>query len=191
LLVVISGPSGVGKSTVIEALRARIPDPDYRYIVTCTTREARSGEVAGQSYHFMRREEFRAAAAAGQFLEWAEVHGNLYATPRAPVMRALAAGQVVILNINVQGASAVRAIIPGSLLIFLAPPSLEALLAHLYARATESAAELALRQHNAGLELARASEYDYIVRNEEGEVKRTAAQIETIIRAERAKRAAR
>lgn len=185
LLVVVSGPSGVGKDTIIEALRARPAIPEYHYVVTCTTRPPRPGEVDGVSYHFLDRERFAMLRDAGAFLEWAEVHGNWYATPRAEVRRALAAGRDVILKIDVQGAAAVKSQVPDALLVFVVPPSLEALFQRLRARATETAEQLELRQGNAAIELARAGDYDHVVVNEDGLVERTAERIDAIIRAER------
>jgi len=185
LLVVVSGPSGVGKDTIIGALRERPRDPDYHYVVTCTTRLPRPGEVDGVSYHFLSRERFAALRDAGAFLEWAEVHGNWYATPRAEVRRALASGHDVILKIDVQGAAAVKSLVEEALLVFVVPPSLEALFRRLRARATETAQQLELRQRNAAIELARAGDYDHVVVNEDGQVQRTAERIDEIIRAER------
>ena len=185
LLVVVSGPSGVGKDTIIEALRQQTRDPDYHYVVTCTTRPPRPGEVDGASYHFMTRDRFRALRDAGAFLEWAEVHGNWYATPRAEVRRALAAGHDVILKIDVQGAAAVKSTVPDALLVFVVPPSLEALFRRLRSRATETAQQLELRQRNAAIELARAGDYDHVVVNDDGQVERTARRIDEIIQAER------
>ncbi|MCU0484048.1 MAG: guanylate kinase, partial [Chloroflexi bacterium] len=185
LLVVVSGPSGVGKDTIIAALRARPRQPDYHYVVTCTTRAARPGEVDGVSYHFLSRERFAALRQAGAFLETAEVHGNWYGTPRAEVRRALAAGHDVILKIDVQGAAAVKASVADALLVFVVPPSLEALFARLVSRATETAQQLEVRQRNAALELARLGDYDHVVVNETGQVERTAERIDEIIRAER------
>jgi guanylate kinase len=187
LLVVVSGPSGVGKDTIIDALRALPRDPDYHYVVTCTTRPPRPGEEEGRSYHFLTPDRFLALRDGGAFLEWAEVHGNLYATPRAEVRRALAAGHDVILKIDVQGAAAVKASVPDALLVFVVPPSLEALFRRLRSRATESAGELEIRQRNAAIELARQGDYDEVVLNEDGQVERTAEQIDAIIRAERFK----
>jgi guanylate kinase len=187
LLVVVSGPSGVGKDTIIDALRARSADPEYHYVVTCTTRPPRRGEVDGVSYHFLARERFAALRDAGAFLEWAEVHGNWYATPRAEVRRALAGGHDVILKIDVQGAATVKSLIADALLVFVVPPSLEALFRRLRARATETAEQLELRQRNAAIELARAGDYDHVVVNEDGQVERTAERIDTIIRGERAR----
>jgi 23S rRNA pseudouridine1911/1915/1917 synthase len=186
-LVVVSGPSGVGKDTIIEALRRRPRDPDYHYVITCTTRHPRDNEVDDVSYHFMTRDRFRRLRDEGHFLEWAEVHKNLYATPRADVRAALAAGHDVILKIDVQGARAVKATVPDALLIFVVPPSMEALFERLRARKTESAEELEVRQRNAAVELARAGDYDHVVTNEDGQVERTAEIIDEIISAERAR----
>jgi guanylate kinase len=185
LLVIVSGPSGVGKDTVIEALQARPRDPDYHYVVTCTTRGPRKNEVPGVSYHFLTRDEFRQLHEAGELLEANEVHGNWYGTPRREVARALAAGHDVILKIDVQGAKVVKQRVPEALLVFLVPPSLEALFQRLRSRATETADELEIRQRNAAIELARQGDYDRVVLNEDGQVERTAAEIEAIIEQEK------
>lgn len=181
MLVIISGPSGVGKDTIIDALRKRPHDPDYHYVVTCTTRARRPGEVDGVDYHFLDRDTFTVQHAAGDFLEANEVHGNWYGTPRRQVREALAAGRDAILKIDVQGAQVVKEKVPGALLIFLIPPSLEDLFLRLRSRATETADELELRQRNAAIELARQEDYDYVVTNETGQVERTAERIDEII----------
>ena len=181
MLVIISGPSGVGKDTIIDALKRRPHDPDYHYVVTCTTRAMRPGEVDGVDYHFLARQTFAAQRAAGEFLEANRVHGNWYGTPRGQVREALAVGRDVILKIDVQGAQVVKEKVPGALLIFLIPPSLEDLFHRLRSRATESADELELRQRNAAIELARQEDYDYVVTNETGQVERTAERIDEII----------
>jgi guanylate kinase len=181
LLVIISGPSGVGKDTIIDALREREHERDYHYVVTCTTRARRPGEVDGVDYHFLDRATFDAWRAAGELLEANEVHGNLYGTPRRQLREALAAGKDVILKIDVQGAQVVKEKIPDALLVFIVPPSLEDLFHRLRSRATESANELEIRQRNAAIELARQEDYDYVVTNETGQVERTAALIDEII----------
>ena len=181
MLVIISGPSGVGKDTILEALKRRSHDPEYHYVVTCTTRATRPGEVDGVDYHFLDRATFATQRAAGGFLEANQVHGNWYGTPRGQVREALEAGRDVILKIDVQGAQVVKGKIPGALLIFLIPPSLEDLFQRLRSRATETADELELRQRNAAIELARQEDYDYVVTNETGQVERTAARIDEII----------
>jgi guanylate kinase len=191
LLVIISGPSGVGKDTIIEALAARPRDPDYHYVVTCTTRGPRPGEVPGVSYQFLSHEAFRALLEAGELLEANEVHGNWYGTPRREVAAALAEGHDVILKIDVQGAAAVKERVPDALLVFIVPPSLEALFQRLRSRATEAADALEIRQRNAAIELARQGDYDRVVVNETGEVERTAAEIEAIIEQEKRRNADR
>jgi guanylate kinase len=181
LLVIISGPSGVGKDTIIAALQERGHRPEYHYVVTCTTRARRLGEVDGVSYNFVSLEEFAALRDAGELLEANEVHGNWYGTPRAGVREALSDGRHAILKIDVQGARVVKSCVPEALLIFVVPPSLDTLVEHLKARRTESAEQLELRQRNASIELARKDDYDYVVVNEEGRVDLTAARIEEII----------
>ena len=185
MLVIISGPSGVGKDTIIDALRLRPHEPEYHYVVTCTTRAPRPGEVDGVSYHFIDRARFERLEADGALLEANQVHDNWYGTPRAEVRRALAAGRDVILKIDVQGAQQVKERVEEALLVFIVPPSLETLFERLRARATETADELELRQRNAAIELARQEDYDYVVTNETGQVERTAARIDAIIEAER------
>jgi guanylate kinase len=180
-LIIISGPSGVGKDTIIDALRERPHDPPHHYVVTCTTRAPRPGEIEGVSYHFFDRERFLALRDAGGLLEANEVHGNWYGTPRSEVRRALAAGQDVILKIDVQGAQQVKERVAEALLVFVVPPSLEALFGRLRSRATETADELELRQRNAAIELARQEDYDHVVVNETGQVERTAETIDAII----------
>jgi guanylate kinase len=186
MLIILSGPSGVGKDTIIEALRRSPGGHAYHYVVTCTTRERRNGEVDGVDYHFLTEPAFEDLRVRGELLEWAEVHGHLYGTPRGAVREALAAGQDVILKIDVQGAAAVKARVPQALLIFLVPPSLEALFQRLQSRATETADELELRQRNAAIELAQQDHYDYVVVNEDGQVDATAGRIQAILTAERA-----
>ena len=185
LLVIISGPSGVGKDTIIEALAERPREPDYHYTVTCTTRSPRLGETPGVSYQFLTPEAFHALRVSGELLEANEVHGNWYGTPRREVADALAEGHDVILKIDVQGASVVKQRVPDALLVFIVPPSLEALFQRLRSRATETADELEIRQRNAAIELARQGDYDQVVVNETGEIDRTAAEIEAIIEQEK------
>ena len=191
MLIIISGPSGVGKDTIIDALRRREAetgrDGDRYYVVTCTTRAPRNGEVDGINYHFMTRDEFLAKRADRGFLEANEVHGNWYGSPRDPVRDALVAGRDVILKIDVQGAQVVKEQVSEALLIFIIPPSLETLFERLKSRATETADELEKRQADAAIELARQDDYDYIVPNETGQVERTAEMIEATIAAEHAR----
>jgi len=186
LLVIVSGPSGVGKDTVIASLCTIPTKPERYFVVTCTTRPRREYEVDGVHYHFMTDAAFGQKRDAGGFLEANLVHGHWYGTPRDQVREALALGRDAILKIDVQGAAVVKQKVPEAILVFLVPPSLEDLFSRLQSRATESADELDIRQRNAALELARQDDYDYVVLNETGEVARTAARVDEIIRAERA-----
>jgi guanylate kinase len=189
MLVIISGPSGVGKDTIIDVMRRREIERghpgDRHYVVTVTTRAPRDGEVDGADYRFVTRDEFLHIRAERGFLEANEVHGNWYGSPRDQVREALAAGHDVILKIDVQGAQVVKEQVSEALLIFVIPPSLETLFSRLRARATETVDELELRQRNAAIELARQDDYDHVVVNETGQVERTADRIEAIIAAER------
>ena len=186
LLVIVSGPSGVGKDTVIASL-CKIPtDPERYFVVTCTTRPRREYEIDRVHYNFLSEDEFTRKRDGGGFLEANLVHGHWYGTPRDEVRGALVAGRDAILKIDVQGAAVIKQKVPEALLVFLVPPSLEDLFSRLQSRATESADELDIRQRNAALELARQEDYDHVVRNETGQVARTAARIDEIIRAEKA-----
>jgi guanylate kinase len=195
ILVIISGPSGVGKDTIIDELRRREAatgrDGERHYVVTVTTRAPRDGEVDGIDYHFVSRDEFLRIWKARGFLESNEVHGNWYGSPRDQVRAALIAGKDVILKIDVQGAQKVKEQVSEALLIFIIPPSQETLFARLRARATENADELEIRQRDAAIELARQDDYDHVVVNETGQVERTAEKIEAVIAEERAAHAGR
>jgi guanylate kinase len=186
MLVIVSGPSGVGKDTVIEALRRRPAAAEYHYVVTCTTRPRRAYEVDGVHYHFVDPDRFQRLRETGGLLEANEVHGHWYGTPRSEVRRALTGGADAILKIDVQGAAVVKQKVPEALLVFIVPPSLEDLFGRLQARATETADELDIRQRDAALELARQDDFDHVVTNDTGQVERTAKRIDTIIRAEKA-----
>jgi guanylate kinase len=185
MLIIISGPSGVGKDTIIDELRhqerASGREDDRHYVVTVTTRAPRPGEVDGVDYLFVSRDEFLRIRDARGFLEANEVHGNWYGSPRDQVRAALATGKDVILKIDVQGAQVVKEQVSQALLIFVIPPTMEALFQRLRARATETADELELRQRNAALEIARQNDYDKIVTNETGQVEQTAMKINKII----------
>jgi guanylate kinase len=186
MLVIVSGPSGVGKDTVIQSLCLVPTEPERYFVTTCTTRPRREYEVDGVHYHFLSGHEFEEKRAQGGFLEANLVHGHWYGTPRDQVRAALVAGRDAILKIDVQGAAVVKQKVPEALLVFLVPPSLEDLFSRLQSRATESADELDIRQRNAALELARQEDYDHVVLNETGLVGKTAAHIDEIISAEKA-----
>ena len=162
-LVVLSGPSGVGKSTVVKALRAE--HPEVWLSVSATTRFPRPGETHGVHYRFVSREEFAELVESGGLLEWAEFAGNLYGTPRQPVLDHLAAGRPVVLEIDLQGARQVRALMPGAKLVFLAPPSWGELVRRLTGRGTEDAAVVENRLAVAREELAAEPEFDVTLVN--------------------------
>ena len=191
MLIIISGPSGVGKDTIIDALRRRERETgragERHYVVTCTTRAPRNGERDGVDYHFIDRDAFLRLHAARGFLEANEVHGNWYGSPRDEVRDALVAGRDVILKIDVQGAQVVKEQVSEALLIFVVPPSLEELFERLRTRATETAEQLEVRQRDAAIELARQNDYDHVVPNETGQVERTAEEIDAIIADEHAR----
>jgi guanylate kinase len=184
-VVIISGPSGVGKDTIIHAMRL-VDHPDRHYVITCTTRDKRWYEEDGVDYHFLSQEEFDRLRARGGFLEASEVHGKWYGTPRDQVAAALAAGKDAILKIDVAGARAVREVIPQALMVFVVPPSLDELRRRLVGRATEVSEALERRWHNAAYELLRQDEYDHVVTNHTGQAEQTAEEIEAIIAAEHA-----
>ena len=158
-LFVVSGPSGVGKGTLVSLVREQ--RPDLGLTVSATTRQPRPGEVDGVSYHFDRRVE------AGEFLEWANVHGNRYGTLASEVDRNLSAGKSVILEIDVQGALNVRKVFPDAVLVFIEPPSMEVLEQRLRGRETESEESLRLRLADAAGELELAPRYDERIVNDD------------------------
>jgi len=162
-LVVVSGPSGVGKSTVVAAALRR--DPTIWLSVSCTTRAPRPGEADGREYFFVPGERFDELVRTGGLLEWAQFAGNRYGTPRQAVEEHQAAGHPVLLEIEVQGARQIRQSVPGALLVFLAPPSWETLTARLVGRGTESDEAVAHRLQAARDELAAAEEFDVVLVN--------------------------
>ncbi|HEX9520991.1 MAG TPA: guanylate kinase [Streptosporangiaceae bacterium] len=162
-LTVLSGPSGVGKSTVVHAIRRN--RPQIWLSVSVTTRRPRPGEVHGREYFFVGVREFDEMAAAGQLLEWARFAGNYYGTPRRPVAERLAAGLPGLLEVDVVGAMQVRAAVPDALLVFLAPPSWDELVRRLTARETEPAEVIEQRLEAARAELRAESEFDVTLVN--------------------------
>jgi guanylate kinase len=165
---IISGPSGVGKDSVIEQLQVRIPDAQY--VVTATTRERRNGEIDGVHYRFITTAEFLGRIEADDFLENAIVYDHHYGVPRSPVEAGLRNGQDVIIKVDVQGAATLRRRISNTVSIFLAPESMNELLRRLHARKTEEPAKLIKRFSTACEEVSRAGEFDYVVLNEAGKL---------------------
>ncbi|MBI5629594.1 MAG: guanylate kinase [Elusimicrobia bacterium] len=178
-LAVISAPSGTGKSTIARKLLQK--RKDLRCSVSCTTRSPRHGERHGKHYFFLTREEFKKKIQGNYFLEWAMVHDEYYGTPRQFIEAQIKAGHQVLLAIDVQGAAAVRRKIPDSILVFLAPPSLESLRDRLAAR-REDAESASKRLANSRGELAAVKEFDYFVINDN--LEQAVAQVESILTAE-------
>lgn len=184
LLIVISGPSGVGKGTVRKALFER-EGHDLTYSISMTTRAPREGEVNGEDYYFVTKEEFEHQIAIGNLLEYAKFVGNYYGTPYDKVEEQLNNGNEVVLEIEVQGAMQVKAKMPDAVFIFIAPPSYKALSDRLHRRGTESEDIINERLQKAEREIDEAPAYDYIVINDD--VDNAADRIMAIIRAEHAK----
>ncbi|MEY4609506.1 MAG: hypothetical protein RL625_1723 [Gemmatimonadota bacterium] len=182
--VVLSAPSGAGKTTIAKRLLAS--RSDIGYSVSCTTRSPRAGEVDGQDYHYLSRDEFDARVARGEFAEWAEVHGQRYGTLRSEVERILASGRHVMLDIDVQGARQVTAAFPDAVTIFVVPPSVEVLVARLLGRKSEDAEALALRLRNARMELLEAPRYQHLVENDD--LDRATARVAEILAEETLRR---
>ena len=182
-LFVVSSPSGGGKGTIIEHVLECVKNLSYS--VSYTTRAPRLKEVDGREYFFISRETFEDMVAAGEFLEWACVHGNLYGTAKNQILTETAAGSDLILEVDVQGAASVRRLLMDSVSIFILPPSYEVLRERLIARGTDSPEELAVRLRNAPEELRQYSAFDYVIINDE--VERAVNQLASIIYAERAR----
>ena len=185
LLVVISGPSGVGKDAVIE--RMKLLGVPYYFAVTATGRPRRENEVDGVDYLFMEREYLRQMAGHDELLESAEVYGNPYGVPKSQVRAALAQGQDVILKIDVQGAANIRQLVPGAVCVFLKPPDMTELRRRLKQRGTESLTTLNIRLSTAQMEMEKASKFDYEVVNRTNRLDETVNRIISIIDCERAR----
>lgn len=164
-LVILSGPSGVGKDTVIDAWNER--DPRVKRVVAYTTRDPRPGEIPDEDYHFVTVEKFKNLADSGAFLEWKEVHGNFYATPLHDMEAMLKNGKIAILKIDVQGALVAKEKRPDALMIFLLPPSMEELEDRIRGRAQDSPEVIEKRLKNARGEMEYASQYDFQVVNDD------------------------
>lgn len=165
IALVLSAPSGAGKTTLVRRLAAEFPGIGYS--VSCTTRAPREDEVDGRDYSFLSRADFERRRAAGQFAEWAEVHGNLYGTPLAPVRDMLAQGRDVLFDIDVQGAAQLKLNLEGATFIFILPPSMEVLEQRLRLRGQDDEADIERRLANARRELREAAWYDALVVNDD------------------------
>lgn len=163
-LIIVSAPSGAGKTTLVELMLKRLPD--VRPSISMTARAPRPGEEDGRHYHFVSPVEFNSMIDRGEFLEWAEVHGNLYGTPRRAVEECRNAGQDVVLTIDVQGASAARAPFPDAVSVFILPPSRQSLEERLHARGTDSAEVRRRRLENARAEIVEYRKFDYLIVND-------------------------
>jgi guanylate kinase len=181
-LIVIAGPSGVGKGSVVKRLLATDPEA-LALSVSATTRAPRRAELDGRDYLFIDEGTFRGLVDRGEMLEWADVFGNLYGTPTATVDQHLRSGHDVVLEIDVQGAAQVRERAPEALLIFLAPPSLEDLERRLRGRGTESEDRIEERLERAAWEMAQATWFDHVVVNDE--LERATDEVAAIIQASR------
>lgn len=165
LLVIISAPSGAGKSTIIRKVLAA--DANCRFAVSHTTRKMREGETNGIDYYFVDRPQFEKMADAGQFAEWAEVHSNLYGTSKAEIDRLASQGIDVVFEVDYQGGRSLMRLYPEAVSIFVLPPSMAEVRKRLTLRGTDDEATIKLRLHNARVEIATAGEYRFIVTNDE------------------------
>lgn len=183
LLIVISGPSGVGKDSILNRLRElKVP---FHFVVTATDRPMRAGERDGYDYHFVTTERFREMISQGELIEWARVYGHYKGIPASEVRDALASGRDVVLRIDVQGAATVRRLAPEAVLIFVAPGSMDELRARLERRRTESSAEIDRRLSVAQQEMEALDAFDYIVLNRADRLDDAVAQIQAIVAAEK------
>jgi guanylate kinase len=164
-LFVITGSSGTGKTTLVREALSTLPGLSFS--VSATTRSMRPGEQDGVDYHFLSQADFKSRVAEGQMLEWAEVYGNCYGTPRGPVEDALSRGQSILLDIDVQGAEQVRSAMPDAVSIFVLPPSIDSLEERLRGRSTDSEEVIQNRMQEARVQIRRCSEFDYLVVNDD------------------------
>jgi guanylate kinase len=182
-LFIICAPSGAGKTSLVNALLER--EPDIELSVSYTTRAPRTGEEDGREYHFVSRDMFLAMASRGEFLESAEVHGNLYGTSQSWINERRATGRDIVLEIDWQGAQQVRRLVPGAIGVFIVPPSLQILRKRLTARGQDSAEVIERRLANAREEIGHVEEFDYVIINQTFDV--AVVDLVSIVRAQRLK----
>lgn len=183
LLIVLSGPSGVGKDAVLAKMKSS--GEKLAFIVTNTTRTQRPGEQQDKDYHFTSVEDFQKMLAEDELLEWANVYGNYYGVPKGPVRKALSKGADCIVKVDVQGAANIKKIVPEAVFIFLMPPSMEELTKRLTNRLTETPEALKRRLKAANAEIEKLSDFDYSVVNRQGRIDLAVKDIKTIIKAEK------
>ena len=182
-LFIICAPSGAGKTSLVNALLER--EPDIELSVSYTTRPPRTGEEDGREYHFVSRDVFLAMASRGEFLESAEVHGNLYGTSQSWINERRATGRDIVLEIDWQGAQQVRRLVPGAIGVFIVPPSLQILRKRLTARGQDSAEVIERRLANAREEIGHVEEFDYVIINQTFDI--AVVDLVSIVRAQRLK----
>jgi len=189
LLIVISGPSGVGKDALLHGMRkSSLP---LHFVVTVTTRPRRQGEIDGGDYHFISKSEFEQMIERRELLEWANVYGNFYGVPKRELQQAQVKELDAVVKVDVQGAATIKSILPGAVFIFVAAPSMGELKERLKQRKTESGVDLELRTKAAEEEMSSLNLFDYVIVNYEGHVERAVSQVESIITAEKCRVKAR
>ena len=183
LLIVLSGPSGVGKDAVLA--RMRKTERPFHYVVTATTRPKRAREKNGVNYHFLSRKEFQQMIDEHRFLEWASVYGNYYGVPKDEVGSALSKGVDTIVKVDVQGAATIKKTLPQAVFIFLMPPSMQALEERLKRRRSESSQDVALRLVTARREITSLPLFDYVITSHQNRLDEVVSQIDAVVVAEK------
>ncbi len=183
LVIVISGPSGVGKDAILNRMKDR--KYPFKFIITVTTRQKRATETNLVDYHFMSEDDFQKLMQEGELLEKAQVYGNWYGVPQQPVKEALAKGEDTIIKVDIQGAATIKKILPEAVLIFIAPPSMEELSKRLRQRCSESVSDLAVRLKTAETEMQQVCQFDYVIFNQPDKIDQAIEQIQAIVMAEK------
>lgn len=183
LLVVLSGPSGVGKDAVLNFIKKS--SPNFKFVTTMTTRQRRTSEKHNVDYHFISVDEFEKLRKNNELLESANVYGNWYGVPKEPIRQALTQGNDILVKVDVQGAASIKKIVPQAVFIFLMPPSLAELACRLERRYTESPETLSIRLRTAESEIKQLTKFDYIVVNPQDQIESAVTEIKAIITAEK------